>query len=179
MIKGDMIFQCQLGDYSLYVYKPTVSRLFWSNMEPLTIRKKIRFTLEYFSGYRVYYLMKDFQSIGYCVVSSGGSFRYKSFSSSRDVIVGPYYISPEWRGKHLSELLLESVLVMTGNSFVYAYDYIDKTNSISQSASKHVGFSYISDIRVTALLRILKTTDSGGYLLYRYNGNSVKRENNG
>lgn len=169
MISNRLKILCEIQGFSLYVYKPTLLKLFWENMEPCTLRKRIRFSLECMAGYKVYYLVKGSEKVGYCLVSSGGTQRYKDFSTKRDVIVGPYFIAPNWRGRHLSELMLTQVLKTIRTTFDYAYDYIEKTNIISQHTSKRVGFCSVCDIKVTAMFRILHKTNDGEYLLFRFN----------
>lgn len=167
MISNRVQKVCEVNEFSIYAYSPTIYKLFWGNMEPCSFRKRVRFSLEYLAGYKVYYLLKGNEKVGYCVVSTGGTGRYKDFSTKRDVIIGPYFISTKWRGQHLSELMLQETINHIKNRCDCAYDYIDKNNIISQKASERVGFTYVCDIKVTPILRSLRKTTDGEYVLLR------------
>lgn len=171
------------GGFSYYKYKPKIFKPFYINLEPISFRRRIRFFLAYFSGYEVYYMAKGAEYIGYCVIQSGRDKRY-SFAGSNDIIVGPYFIREDFRGRKLSVTLLDVVLKRLAMEFNYAYDYIQKTNIPSIKASCRVGFEYMSDATVTKLTRklILLEKDCGDYCIFRYRKQhleELKEDSNG
>lgn len=155
--------------FSIYEYRPTLFRPFYIKLEPLTFRRRIRFILAYFSGFKVYYLKEDDVIVGYCIVQSGKDRRY-SFATQDDIIVGPYFIDEKYRGRKLSIFLLNFVLKKSGIKFKNAYDYIHKDNIPSIKASKAVGFTYYSDAKVSRYLRsiTLYPQNKGDFVILRY-----------
>lgn len=155
-------------NFSLYEFKPSILKPFKINLEPLTLRRRIRFIKAYFTGFKVYYLKQNGNYIGYCLVQNGKDNRYK-FSTSKDIIVGPYFISKNYRGKRLSVKLLDIVLHKIRLEYRFAYDYIQKENIPSIRASEAVGFEYYSDANVSRFLRriILCEEPEGEYVVLR------------
>ncbi|MDD2362488.1 MAG: GNAT family N-acetyltransferase [Oscillospiraceae bacterium] len=159
---------CDVNSYTIYQYKPTVWKPLLIHMEAIYFRRRIRLFLECFAGNCVYYLVQNDCFIGYCVVSRGGTFRYQ-FSTKKDIIVGPYYISESHRGKRLSELLLTQVLAFWKENYEYAYDYIEKSNIASIKASQAVGLEIIQEVNITPFIRKLVIDNEGEYYLLRMN----------
>lgn len=156
------------AEVTYFEYKPSIFKPFYVNLERLSLRRRIRFLLGYFSGYSVYYMVKDDDYIGYCVIQNGRDRRYK-FATEEDIIVGPYFIREEYRGRKLSIALLKYILNDTGIQFRYAYDYIRRDNEPSIKASEAVGFKYMSDADVSKFLRTINLCDlgKGKYLIYK------------
>lgn len=157
------------GLYEYYKYIPSFFKPFYIKLEKLTLRRRVRLLIAFFVGYSVYYLVKDDKYIGYCLVQSGKDVRYK-FATEDDIIVGPYYIVEDYRGKKLSIELLNYVLRYSGIKYNNAYDYIGKDNIASIRASEAVGFKYMSDANLTSILRriILCKEGSGEYLIFKH-----------
>jgi len=154
--------------YEYYKYSPTLFKPFYVNLEKLTFKRRIRLIFAFFVGYSVYYLAKNGEFIGYCLVQSGKDRRYK-FATDKDIIVGPYFIKEEHRGKKLSIELLNYVLKESELYFDKAYDYIHKENIPSIKASKAVGFQYMSDANITRYTRRLKLCENNGqYKIFMY-----------
>jgi RimJ/RimL family protein N-acetyltransferase len=151
-----------------YVYKPSITKPFYINMESLSLRRRIRLLMAYFAGYEVYYVAIGKEFIGYCLVQSGSDRRY-TFATKEDIIVGPYFIREDYRGKKLSISLLKYVLYTAETNFKNAYDYIHKDNIPSIKASKAVGFKYMSGAKISKLTRQISLCDSntGEYLIFR------------
>ncbi len=146
--------------YTFYEYKPTVLRPFYMELEKLYLKRRLRLAIAYFSGYKVYYVKENERYVGYCVVSQGGASRYW-FSNKADIIVGPYYICPEYRGRKLSELMLDVVLNRLNIDYACAYEYIAKNNRPSIKAAKSIGFYRIKEADVTPLLRNIRPRENG------------------
>lgn len=160
------------GSLTFYEYKPTILKPFYVNLEPLTLRRRIRLILAYFSKFKVYYLKEDDHFVGYCLVQSGKDSRYK-FATEEDIIVGPYFVVEKFRGRKFSIILLDYILKQSDLKFNNAYDYIHKNNTPSIKASEAVGFQYMSDANISKYLRQMKlcTKGQGEYLVFRYQAN--------
>lgn len=153
----------------LYVFNPTVRRLFMNNMEPLHLPRRFRFILELHYGYKVYYLEKDKEIIGYCTVSNGKNPRYQ-FADENDIIFGPYFIKEEKRGNGYSEELLRIVLFEIGLEYKNAYDYIDKKNIPSIKVTEKIGGKKIGSVRINEVTRRMTNDKDGRYGIYRVIG---------
>ncbi|TWH79373.1 hypothetical protein [Sedimentibacter saalensis] len=159
----------EYNGFSFHEYNPTIFRPFYVNLEPISMRKRLRFLLAYFAGYKVYYMAKDDEYIGYCVVENGRDIRYK-FATNKDILVGPYFVKEDYRGRKLSVMLLEVILHNIGLRYNYAWDYIKKTNIPSIKASSKVGLSYFSDATISSITRqlVLLQDNKGDYCIMRY-----------
>lgn len=159
----------QEENFTFYEYTPTLFKPFYINLEPLTLRRRIRLFLAYFSGFKVYYLKENNQFVGYCLVQSGKDKRY-NFANKDDIMVGPYFIDEKFRGRKLSVVLLNFVLNKAGIKFNNAYDYIHKGNIPSIKASEAVGFTYYSDANVSRYLRTITLCPpkKGDFVILRY-----------
>lgn len=159
---------------TFYEYEPSIINPFYINLEPLTIKRRIRLLSAYFSGFKVYYIKEANNFVGYCLVQSGKDKRY-SFAREGDIMVGPYFIHEDYRGRKLSKVLLEFVLKKSNIIYENAYDYIHKDNIPSIKASEAVGFSYFSDANISQYLRKLTLCppQKGEYLILKYS-----KENN-
>ncbi|MFG6121503.1 hypothetical protein [Thalassobacillus sp. B23F22_16] len=152
-----------------YEYNPSITKPFYKDLEPLTLKRRVRLLLAYLTGYKVFYIADKNNLIGYCLVQNGKDKRYK-FSTKKDIIVGPYFVHEDYRGRKLSIVLLDYILNTSGIEFKFAYDYIHKDNIPSIKASEAVGFQYLSDAHITKLLRSIKLCDKGkgDYIILKF-----------
>lgn len=161
---------CKFDNLVLYEYTPTVLRPFFINMEPLSLKRRVRMLQAYFSGYKVYYLRQNDDYIAYCLVQSGRDNRYK-FADENDIMVGPYFVSEKYRGQKLSITILNLILKHTDFKFQNAYDYIHEDNVPSIKASEAVGFQLLSRATLSKYTRAIKLTQNGDYLIFKYESN--------
>lgn len=159
--------------FTVYEFTPSLFKLFYNDMEHITFQRKIRFVIEYFRGYKVYYLEKDGVFVAYSVVSKGGG-RYV-FASEEDIVVGPYFVDIRYRGKGYSKILVEVLLHLC--KYKYAYDWINKDNIPSLRCSKSNGFKIINTANIIKPFRkiVVCNDDSGEYYILKYIRNG--REN--
>lgn len=167
-MKSSMEKRASIDGLTYYEYKPSIIRPFYINMEPISLRRRVRLLMAYFVGFKVYYIAEGQEYIGYCLVQSGSDRRY-TFATNEDIIVGPYFIREDCRGKKMSISLLKYVLDTAETNFKNAYDYIHKDNMPSIKASKAVGFKYMSGAKISKLTRQISLCDSntGEYLIFR------------
>ncbi len=167
-MKRELCSFIKKDDFEILEYTPTIFHLFYDRIEYISFQRKIRFLFEYFRGYKVYYLLANHTIVGYCVVSKGGG-RY-AFASCNDIVVGPYYIIPKFRGKHYSEILLSELLNCDKYSKLTAYVWIRKNNIPSLKCSEKVGFCVNGEANIVGLLRKIKIVydGSGEYYVFKY-----------
>lgn len=151
----------------LHEYIPTLFSPLYCNFELMTFVRRARFLGEYIrkNKYRVYYLLVDGDVVGYCVVTPGG--RRLKCSTSSDIVIGPYYIKPCFRGKGFSKKLISLTLKNCGYKYMYAYDWIEKSNTSSIRATEGCGFKKYGELNVVGMLRKLVIVKTGDDYIYR------------
>lgn len=143
-------------------------------MEPLTLQKRIRFLIEYIKGYSVYYIKDGDNFAGYCTVSRGGV-RY-SFAKYDDIVVGPYFVAPEYRGKKLSEIMVGTIINELETEYKYVYEWIRNDNVPSIKCAEKLGLEKIKTVKLTRFLRRIVESETGNYIIYRRKIN-LRKEN--
>ena len=156
------------GGLSFYEYRPTPFRLLYRHFEKMTLSRRIRLLLEYFAKgkYKVFYLLKDGVPVGPCVVAAGN--RRLKMSSQEDIVLGPYFVDPAFRGNGYAKLLISAVLRDGGLSYRYAYDYIKKSNIPSIKATLANGFTLCGELDIEGFFHKLTEREGGDYNIYRY-----------
>ncbi len=154
-------------NYCIYQYQPKRSKLFYKNLEPLTLKKWFRFQLELIKGYTVYYMVVSDEIVGSCVVSRGGG-RY-SFAEKKDIVIGPYFVCPEHRGHGYASVMVDDVLNHLGIEYEYAWDWIRKDNYASIKTTERNGFEQVYEADVVGFTRKIVLTDKGqgGWYIYK------------
>lgn len=167
MAYQDLKEVCEDDGYRLLEYTPTLLIPLHVDFEPMSMVRRIRFFLEYLGKghYRVFYLEKNGELLGHCVVAPGG--RRLKCSSTEDIVIGPYYVKEAERGKGYSVRLIR--MVLSNIEFRYAFDWVEKTNIASCRASEACGFAKIGELNVSKILRTLRIVDYGDDIIYRYN----------
>ena len=157
--------------YEIYEYCPTIIKPLAINFEPMRFVRRIRFLKSFFGKgkYKVYYLKVNGEFVGHCVIQPGGK-RLKC-STEHDIVIGPYFIKKESRGKGYSVPLVKLSLDNCSYPFIYAYDWIEKTNQASIATSERVGFIKVGELNVTRFLRrLIEKKDGDDYILRYENG---------
>ena len=165
MNMGTIVYSDQ--DYQIEKIEPTLFKPFPIPLEKYSFMRRIRFLIEYFYGYSLYYLKNEKEYIGFCVISKGVNKRYW-FANEKDIIVGPYFIDENYRGKKLSELLIRETLKYLNGSFDKAYDYIKTDNYPSLHATEKVGFKKEFGVSISSFTRRLKKSEDPEYYVYGF-----------
>lgn len=153
---------------SFYAYKPTLFSPLYLNFEHMTVQRRVRLLLEYLhrGKYTVYYLEKDQIMVGYCVAAKGG--RRLKCTTEQDVVLGPFYVDPSFRGKGYGTKLIDFILHKSGISYHSAYDYIRKNNIPSIRATRSCGFQKIGELNIVGFFHHLVETENGEFKIYQY-----------
>lgn len=154
--------------FGLYEYLPSFFEPLLLDFERMRLTRRIRYLLMYLkkSKYVVYYLCENDEAVAFCVVRSAE--REIPGATDDDIILGPYYVEKSKRGKGYSKVLIREVLKYHP-CYKNAFDWILKSNIPSIKASESCGFSAISDVNITGLLRIPTYVYEGGeYRMYKY-----------
>ena len=163
-----LLFIKKEGAFSLYEYKPTFIIPLLVSFEPLKMIRRFRFWREILSGgYKVYYLAKDDRLVGYCVVAPGG--RRLTISKKHDVVLGPYFVAPEHRGKGYAKVLVRMTLDNCTYNYNLAFDWIHKDNYASIKTSEACGFVQEGHrLNVVGIMRKLVLDENGNNIIYKY-----------
>lgn len=149
-------------------YCPKFLKPFYINMEPLTLMRRFRFWIDYKYGYKVFYLKKENQFIGYCTITSGNNPRFW-FADNNDIIIGPYFIEEKYRNQGYSRKLVDIVINKCGLNWRNAYIYILNDNYPSIAVAKRLGGELLFNVHNTIYRKLIKD-DNGEYGVYRIRG---------
>lgn len=159
--------ECQ--DWSIWEYTPTLFRVFLHDSSKPTIKNRIKFFTEISrGGCKVYYLFVNDTPVAYAFVSRGGG--RCGFANLGDIVIGPYYVFAEFRGKKYSEILVEQLLNHPDLPFINAYEWIAKDNIPSLKCADRVGFSIIGTADLSKYLRriCVRSDMNGKYYILKY-----------
>lgn len=164
------------GVFEMIEYTPSIFKPLLYYFEKMYLVRRIRFLLEYIhrEHYKVYYLLVNSEFVGHCVVAPGG--RRLSSSTRNDIVIGPYYVKEQYRGKGYSKILIELSLKYCSFSYEYAYDWIEKNNLPSINASLSNNFKKVGELNVVGLRRKLVLVENGENNVYRFNRGEVENE---
>lgn len=157
------------GGAQLYEYLPSAFKLLAINFEKPRFVRQMRFLLEYLhrGHYKVYYLAVTGVFVGYCVVTPGG--RRLWVSKKEDIVLGPYFVLPEHRGKGYAKVLVKMTLEHCSYDYKLAYDWIHDDNFASIKTSEACGFVREgSRLNVVGLTRRLVPSEEGNNIVYKY-----------
>lgn len=153
--------------YSLYEYTPTFCNPLAINFEKMRFVRRVRFLGELLKGgYKVYYLVDGDTIIGHCVVTPGG--RRLSVSTKHDIVLGPYFVALEHRGRGYAKILVRMTLRNCTYNYRYAFDWIHKENISSIRTSESAGMIVAGYLDVVGKVRKLVLNDKGSYVIYKY-----------
>ena len=154
--------------YSLYEYKPTILHPLAIDFEPMRIVRRFRFWFELLiGGYRVYYLADGDTIVAHCVVTPGG--RRLTVSTEDDIVLGPYYVDTQFRGRGYAKVLVSMTLKYSTYDYKYPFDWIHDTNIPSIKTSEACGFVREDHrLNVVGLMRRLVLNDKGDNIIYKY-----------
>lgn len=160
------------GDFVIEKYTPTLLRPFYIKMSHLSLPGRVRFAIDFYYGYSVYYLKKNGEYIGYCTITSGMNKRFW-FATEKDIIVGPYYIDKNHRGNGYVTYLVENVIYKCHNNWENAYAYILHTNIPSIKAFSKLSGKKIFNVHNTFTRKLIQS-DKGEYGIYKIVGEKIE-----
>ena len=166
-----LVLASKKNGVSLYLFRPTIFKPLLFDYERMTIKRRLRYFRNYCrrGKYVVYYLAldKDKSFVGLCAVTPGGRGLKIQCTHNNDIILGPYYVEPTFRGKGYGKAMINMVLDCNPYNYNYAYDIIAKDNIPSVHTSKACGFEKYQEINLVGLLKKHAPTDNGEYIIFR------------
>ena len=154
-------------EFEVYLFTPSLIKAFPIKLENISLANRVRYLIEFFVGYKIYYIQKNGNWAGYCIVSNGRNFRY-SFSDNDDMIFGRYYIKPEYRGQGLGVKMLRRVLDRSDLDYKKAFAYVHKGNKSSHEVVLKLGCHKVGHLKKMGKTRKITVCEDGEYTLYCY-----------
>lgn len=147
-------------------YTPTLLRPLPYDLEPMRPVRWVRFALEYVrkGRFRVYCLEVEGKPAAYCVATPGG--RRLKCSTGADIVLGPYFVAPEFRGRGYGTRVLSLTLQYCAYPYENAYAWIEKKNLPSIRAAESCGFRQTGQLNVVGVMRRLQITAEGDDWIY-------------
>ncbi|MBR6095569.1 MAG: hypothetical protein IKP82_01305 [Oscillospiraceae bacterium] len=156
--------------YTLYRYQPTLLHPLLMDMEPMTLKRRLRYFRNFLrpGKYLVYYLALDDELIGMCAVTPGGPGLKLKCGEREDIILGPSFILKKHRGNRHSNVMFKLVLAHHPD-YRYAFDLIADNNLPSRRTSLASGFHVYQTLRISGPLRKYHFCEEGStHTIYKY-----------
>lgn len=116
-------------------------------------------------GYGAYYMCQNGNVVGCAVITRGGG-RMKC-SGADDIVIGPYWIEPEYRGLGYGKKLVHAVLHESGLGYENAYAFVQKTNIPSIKTLEREGFVNVGEAGIEKYTHRWILSAGGGDYIYR------------
>lgn len=98
-------------------------------------------------------------------MTNGRNPRY-FFAHKHDVIIGPYFTKPEYRGQGIAGTLVQTILTQLETNWNNAFAYIWKTKTASRKIMESMGAELIMYVHNDRIHRLLESA-TGEYAVYR------------
>ena len=158
------------GNEKLWLFSPSVFRLYpkSGNMHEMGIKQTLRFLLMLIHGYRVYVMTDENDVVkGSITYQRGGSYRYP-FARKTDIIDGPSYTVPKFRGQGVAVRIAERAMNEYEKSDV-CYGTIQKDNYSSLKRTEKSDFKKVGKLRVDIFKRFINDPEGNIVLVAHYN----------
>ena len=170
VVKSDRLKLLKVLDSErYYVFHPRLLRLYpiSGDMRVMTLKEKMLHILRLIHGYRVY-ILTDMNDVvkGSILFSQGGSFRYP-FATRRDLIDGPSFTVPDFRGQGVAVRLGDAIMNEFEKDYDIVYGTIKEDNIPSLKRVQKNGFVIEGKLRIDKLRRFQKSAD-GDHILVTY-----------
>ena len=156
--------------FRFYLFLPKLTQLFpkSGDMRKMTVLQKLRFLLMKKHGYRVYILSDSTDEVLASIVfSSGAQYRFP-FANKEDLIYGPSYTMPEYRGKGYAVMLGNKVLSTFEKNFKRVFATVREENLASLRCLAKSGFETVYRLKANKLTRVLYEDIKGDHILLKY-----------
>lgn len=152
-----------------YLFRPGLLRLYPSsgNMRKMNCKEILLHLIRLIHGYKIYILTDENNVVkGSILYSNGGSYRYP-FATKDDLIDGPSYTVPEYRGQGVAVRIGNAAMNQFEQEYNVVYGTIDCQNEASIRRVKKNGFEIICRLQADVFRRFRKC-EKGNLLLVAY-----------
>jgi RimJ/RimL family protein N-acetyltransferase len=157
------------NDEKYYVFHPSVFKLYpkSGDMREMNIKEIALHLVRLIHGYKIYILTDKNDVVkGSILFSNGGSYRYP-FATKNDLIDGPSYTVPEFRGQGVAVRIGDAAMNEFEKNYGTVYGTIAETNIPSLKRVKKNGFEVVGKIKADRMRRFHLAED-GNLVLVAY-----------
>ena len=158
------------NDEKLYVFRPSIFKLYpkSGDMLEMNIKEIATHLVRLIHGYKIYILTDKNDVVkGSILFSNGGSYRYP-FASKNDLIEGPDYTVPEFRGQGVAGRICNAAMNEFEKNYDTVYATVALTNIASLKRLKKSGFEVVGKLKADKIKRFHLDED-GNLVLVAYN----------
>lgn len=175
------LFVIEYEGISFYKFTPSIFKLYDDCYDKQNqpeyckrIIHRIRMLIELLKvGYEVYYMYDDNKILGHLVVAGGGG--RIEISKKSDIVIGPIWVCPSYRGKGIGTKGIYAVLHLLNINYQNAYEFIDKKNLASIKSVEKNNYILIGAAKEHGLLKKIKLTDDGDLFVYKYKNKTDRK----
>lgn len=138
------------------IFKPTILRLGLDEAEKI---KRIFWYIITLGQYRVLYVKQDHKIAHYSFIIPR-NFRFP-FMKTGDLQIGPCFTYPDFRKRGIYTKVLRLIPKILGETGSKYWIYTTQNNLVSQKAIEKAGYGFITYLKSTSFLRILKQVKAG------------------
>lgn len=129
--------------FALYAFHPSLFCLVPPRIERcFSMVDYAKLVLRVLRGYTVYYLTDGERIAGYCFLKRNYLRKY-SFLKDNDMLINPYYVSPEYRGQGLGGKLIEAAIADQNERWETVWAVVKEENLPSIRTLERLNFSRI------------------------------------
>ena len=154
----------ECGNERYYVFRPRLMRLFpkSGDMKIMDFKEILLHLIRLVHGYKVYILTDTNDVVkGSILFSGGGSFRYP-FATKNDLIDGPSFTVPDYRGQGVAVRIGDAVMNEFETDYNAVYGTIREDNYPSLKRVKKNGFIEVCKLKADRLRRFHKDPNGEG-----------------
>lgn len=113
---------------AMYAFTPSVFCLVPPRIKSnFSILDRAKLMLRVLRGYTVYYQTDGEKMVSYCFLKRNYLCKY-AFLKKKDVLINPYYVSPEYRGRGLGGKLIEAAIADREEAWETVYAVVKEDN---------------------------------------------------
>ena len=113
---------------AVYVFTPSVFCLVPPSIKRhFSMCDRAKLMLRVLRGYTVYYQTDGEKLVSYCFLKRNYLCKY-AFLKDKDVLINPYYVSPEYRGRGLGGKLIEAAIADKNEGWETVYAVVKEDN---------------------------------------------------
>lgn len=126
--------------FSFYVFTPSLCCLLPKRIRNcFTLSDRAKLLLRAVRGYFLYYATDSDRLVGYCFLKRNYIAKY-SFLGKNDVLINPYYVSEEYRGRGIGGSLISASICDTKALWDNVYAVVKSDNFPSVRTLEKLGF---------------------------------------
>lgn len=136
----------QQGGLATYVFTPSLFQLVPKRIRNcFSVTERAKLLLRVLRGYYVYYQTQNDRLVSYCFLKRNYLGKYP-FLSKNDVLINPYFVSKDYRGRGLGGKLIDTAIKDTQTAWerVYALvmqDNLPSIRTLEKLQFERIGYS--------------------------------------